>query len=258
MTEVSVRSRNVAGCFLLEEELKDANFEGDFAVLTVDVFGDENGKDFRTKTIIKRIIDKGTNEVFDYSVASDIDCLCLNKGTKNIIRINNHFLVEVAKYNIYDEEMYREYRQIDLCNKDGEVEFVDRGVIPGSPKATKNDDLVVITNNDKQCLFSLSKCDIASQEYSIIDDIDGSEFLITDIVFPVEDPSNNDYLFFKINSSDQRISGVYSRNDKEFTKDIVSYPYILIKERKIEELKQSSEKAAEVKRRFISNRAIGF
>lgn len=247
MVDIDVRAHKVMSCNISDEDLNNASFINNLAIVDVDVIEDLSGAKFRTKTVIRRVVSELNKQTF-YSIASKDKDVFLSKNTKSITRVNNNFIVEEAVYNFDGVEIFCKYHLFNYVDIDNYNDFVAKGKLPGVPKTTLNDDLVIIDpNNGKHCLFSLSKCDIASQEYTMIDDIDGETFLITDIIAPDKNSDSKDHFLFKIDKNDKRISKVYSRKDKDYMKDDIDYPYIFIKERRMAELKQESDKEESIK-----------
>ncbi len=222
-------------CFINEEKLKTLSFENGFAIARVNVIRRDEST-YECLAIIKRINNKQSTR---YEIVDNCPSIFLNENVKNITMVGTHLIVEVEKANFEKTIFSKEFVQIDFQCLYNETVFKERSKIPGVPIAFSPKALVISAKENACCLFSLESSDIACIEYSMIDVIDDDFFLVTDIIAVDEDSTLKDQAIFKMNYLGERVSNVYLRSIQDFTDDDDKLPYLFIRERIEQELKQS-------------------
>lgn len=236
MLKFDINDGKILYCYITDENLENAEFVDGVAVVIINVIKTD-ASEYECPTVVRQA--KGENgENLGIFFESMCKLLFPSEDTISINRIGNHFLVERLVYDYERTKSRKEIIQIDYVDGEYNKKFIERSKLPGAIQLV-NDRVVIVTpeHRDKSCLFSLEKSDIQSMEFTCIDNIDGESFLVTDTVALEEDQAIKDRLMFKMDSSGKRTSPVYIRSKQEFTKDDLSYPYLLIKERRISELK---------------------
>ncbi len=243
MISFEINNNEISRCTIEETELE---FIDDVAICEVDVYCTK-GRSYRTLTLLKRTKSNDDASI-SYSLVNSLGALSLDEGIVNITRIGQHFIIERNAHNFDKTRHFKEYHQVDLiANPDNTVSFREKPKIPGFPITTDNEEIVIIKHEKKMCLYSLDKGDIISTEFSGIEDINGETFLVTDTVASNYNAELVEQLIFSIKSDGDRNSDVYVRSTRCKTDDDISLPYILIRERILQELDQTYLKSQEQK-----------
>lgn len=244
MISFEINDNRISKCEINEDGL---DFIDGIAICEVDVTK-ARGEKYKTLTLLKKDENKEDSSI-NYSIESDISVLSLDEGVVNIVRTGRHFIIERNAHNFDKTRFYKEYHQIDLVDSyDKKSAFVVRSKIPGTPIITTNDNVIIIkSEEDRVCLYSLDKAEIVSNEFSELEDIDGKTFLVTDTITSNFNAELSEQLIFTMKASGIRESHVYVRSKEEPTNDDINVPYIIIKERIINELDQKYKKAQEHK-----------
>lgn len=224
-------------CFIEDDEINNAEFYEDVAVVKVNVQLFE-GESYQTYSIVQRFVDDDSKEI-KYRLGVSFSALAKDNIVNSIVRVGNHFVFEIGKTNFDKTKSWTEYLQVDYVEQDGIKKFIERSKLPGEPLYV-NDKVLIVKPFDRgtECLFSLEKSDIQTMEFTSIDNIDGETFLVTDKVSLEEDKDINERLMFKIDANGKRISPVYVRSKRVFIEEDLKQPYLLIKEQKINELRE--------------------
>lgn len=236
-----IADKEIDYCYVNGDEIKSANFVDGVAVVPI-VVVTQKGEEVPSYSVIKKT-ESTDSKVENFNLSSIFVSLDIN----SITRLGNHFIVKRTTWNYDRTKSWTEFLQVDYVRDGEEWCFVERSKIPGIPQFVSEKVLIVTPEGRKSCLFSLEKSDIQSIEYSCIDNIDGETFFVTDTVYLDEDEDIKDRLMFKMNAEGNRITDVYRRSKGEFTDDPLNYPYLLIRERVINDLQEDylKEKTAE-------------
>lgn len=241
MIKFEVEKDGIDYCSIPYHEIDNAKFEDGLAIVRVRVTPNE-GEEYDTLTIVEEIKDEASVLV-GYGLDYSSGVLSLSGDVESIKRFGKHFIVEKTVWNYDKTRSWKEFLQVDYIIQDDEILLTKRAKLPGIPTFV-NDEVLIITSigKDKSCLYSLEMADIQSPEFSSIESVDGETFLVTDTVKIEEDQNIKDRFSFKMDKHGRRISDVYQRSINGFLADELDFPYILIRERRINELKEDYRK----------------
>lgn len=241
MLKFNIDNGKTEWCYINDEDLEKITFEGGVAVVQVVALDYEGA--LHPKFVVLREVKNEDRNVTDYELVTECPALSFSEDITAIYRLGNHFLVEREVYNFDRTFLRAEVMQVDYVDCEGKHVFVERSKLPGRAKLVSNK-VVIVKPDDRveSCLFSLEKSDIQSMQFTNIEPLGSDLFLVTDEVVSDVDGKFKDRFMFVMDDTGKRLSAVHMASIGRFTEDDINYPYILIRDRRLNELKDLYKK----------------